>query len=738
MRDPSLRAARARELVAGALLAALLTSIAVAVLTQVWDQQLDKPFQYSQYSGDDQQDATLEMMLIKNIHEAGWFNTNPKLNAPFEQRWAEWPMGGDLVAYTIKKGIVDATGDVPLTLNLFWLLTFPLVALVAYPSLRALRASKGTALIGAVLYALAPYHFRNSTGHSNLAFYAGIPVIVVACVRLLGPPDAFPTWRDLRHRAGWRRLRWLLLGAVFIGITGIYYLAFLLSMLAICALLAAIAHRRPDRLLMAVLIGGAGLVASIIANFPTLQYRLQYGSNILPVPERVRGASEKYPLRIAELLSPVTDHRFAPFSTLADSLSAPNRHGLGAANLGTIAAVGFVTGIVVLLAHVVPRRTRGGWTLEARLGLVMLVALLLGVGGGVSRLLESVGLQGVRAWSRIAIVIAFAALTVSMRLLDRARVSFRLRRGHRLPTGAWISVLVLVLLFGAWDQTAATVLPGVTARGAAWDRDARFVAALEARVPPGTMVFQLPVTDFPDHEQNELMSSHDLVKEGYLHSRTLHWSAGGIRGRSTEWQFPAEALHPLQFARGLAALGFGVLFLDTDGYRDHGAGQVADFTRILGPPIATQGGRLVTWSINRSRSRLLAGLDRAAVRRVAQHMLELPRLYLRTDVNAIDDRPTSTPACASAMLKIVNPARRAATGRLTVRIERDHAVPPSASVRIAGRDRRLHSDGVTELTVHVRPGTTEVPVRIRLPDVRCDDVSDSSLATVSASLTPQW
>ena len=106
---------------------------ALVAVTRLWDQPLHVPFQYAHVPGDDAQDATLDMMLVKNVAEQGWFNRNPALNAPFEQHWAEWPMGGDVVAYTIKKAIVDVTDDVPLTLNLFWLLTFPLVALVRRP-----------------------------------------------------------------------------------------------------------------------------------------------------------------------------------------------------------------------------------------------------------------------------------------------------------------------------------------------------------------------------------------------------------------------------------------------------------------------------------------------------------------------------------------------------------------------------------------------------------------------------
>src|SRR6478752_1538669 len=340
---------RVRRLAAGALLGALLTSVGLVAVTRLWDQPLHVPFQYAQVPGDDQQDATLDMMLVKNISEQGWFSTNPSLNAPFAQHWAEWPMGGDLLAYGIKKTVVDATGDVPLTLNLFWLLTFPLVALVAVPALRALRCSPSTAVVGGTLFALAPYHFRNGTGHSNLAFYVGVPVIVIACVRMLGPPPSLPSVSELRTRAGLRSIGWLLLGSALVAVTGIYYLAFLLTLVGTCALIGAVTQRRPGRLAAAALIGGVGIVTAVLANLPTILFRWQHPANLLGVPDRRPAVSEGYPLRIVELLSPVAGHRLPPFAWVANELSAVGRNGLGTANLGLAASIGLCTGIGALL-----------------------------------------------------------------------------------------------------------------------------------------------------------------------------------------------------------------------------------------------------------------------------------------------------------------------------------------------------------------------------------------------------
>ena len=167
---------RVRRLAAGALLGALLTSVALVAVTHLWDQPLHVPFQYAHVPGDDAagRHARHDARSRTSTRRAG-STPNPALNAPFEQHWAEWPMGGDLLAYTIKKAIVDATGDVPLTLNLFWLLTFPLAALVAFPALRvaALLVGDRARRRGAVLARAVPLpqrRRRTRTSRSTSAY----------------------------------------------------------------------------------------------------------------------------------------------------------------------------------------------------------------------------------------------------------------------------------------------------------------------------------------------------------------------------------------------------------------------------------------------------------------------------------------------------------------------------------------------------------------------------------------
>lgn len=727
---------RVRRLAAGALLGALLTSVGLVAVTHLWDQPLRIPFQYAQVPGDDQQDATLDMMLVKNVAEQGWFDTNPVLNAPFAQHWAEWPMGGDLVAYTIKKAIVDVTGDVPLTLNLFWLLTFPLVALVAVPALRALRASPSTAVVGGVLFALAPYHFRNGTGHSNLAFYVGVPVIVIACVRMLGPPGSLPTLAALRTRAGWRSIRWLVLGAALVAVTGIYYLAFLLSLVAACALIGAVARRRPGRLAIAAVIGGVGLATAVLANLPTILFRWQHAANILGVPDRRPAVSEGYPLRLVELLSPVAGHRFGPFAWIADQMSQVGRTGLGTANLGLAAAIGFVIGIGALVLAPLVRRERGSWRLETRLGIVMLIAFLFGAGGGLSRVMELTGLQGVRAWNRIAVVLAFAGIAVFARTLDRVRVSRRFRERFRRKL-LWYPALAIVLVVGVLDQTSGALLPDPHANEVAWRADAAFVHDLQRRLPHDAMVFQLPVSDFPEHGAGHRMSDHDLIKETYLHSTTLRWSVGGIRGRSTEWQWPASRLKIRALLRGLIAMGFTGVMLDRSGYRDDARHQVHAIRHWLGPAVVKSRHHLLAWDLRHASPALLAGLDGPARARLRRRMLDAPRLYLDSTADPVTDRGDPHAVCRDATLRLVNAGHHPVHAVLVLELARGHSDSTGGTIELGGRRIRLLPDEQTRVLLALQHGTTAVPIVVRNPRVRCDNVEHDDLPTIAAHFVPR-
>ena len=448
--------------------------------------------------------------------------------------------------------------------------------------------------------------------------------------------------------------------------------------------------------------------------------------------------AETYPLRLVELLSPVTAHRFGPFAALADHLYEPGREGFGTAQLGLAAAVGFVCAVVTVLVRAVRRGQSRGWSFESRLGIVMIAALLLATKGGVSRALEFAGLQGVRAWSRIAIVVAFASIVVFARLLDRLRVVVHRRRWPR-PRVAYAGVLVIVLVLGVLDQASPELMPsaGETSRARAWRADAAFVASLQRQLPRDAMVFQLPVVDFPEHSSVGRMSAHDLIKEGYLHSTTLRWSTGGVRGRDGEWQWPASLLPMPDLVRGVAAMGFSAVMLDRYGFRHNGQEQMRDLRALLGDPIATRGDRLAAWDLRSHRASLLRGMSAGAQRALAQQLLDAPQLYMSSDANPLTNRGEKHRICAAGSISIVNPGAHVVREHLEITFLRLDSTAHDGQLVIRGRpvpiSFRKHPNIIP---IDVPPGVTTIKISVITPGVRCKSVPDTSLPSIAATLLP--
>jgi hypothetical protein len=731
------------RMLAGTLLAGLLASVALVIVTQLWDKDLRVPFQYSLNPKDDQQDATLEMMVTKDVQETGWFDTNPRLNAPFAQHWAEWPEGGDDLAYTIKKGLLGVTGNVPVTDNLFWLLTFPLTAIAAYPVLRILRCSFGSALVGAVLFSLAPYHFRSGLGHENLAFYVAVPFAVLFCTQVLDThaplradalvarlrarlhPPARSETQNAAAEAGARDpVVWPLLAAALIGITGLYYLGFFLSMVVICALLAVLAYRRVAPLIAALMLSAVALIAAGLANLPTFVFRFTHPMNLLSVGTRPPDSSEDFPLRLVELLSPIYHHRLAPFSALNSLLAEPGQRGLETANLGLIASIGLIVVLCMLPRQILTRGDdrSSSFNLEARLGIIVVLGLLLGMKGGISRLLALTSFAEIRAWVRMAIVIAFACIVVISRLLDRLR-AYMFRRWDRDRRVVFASVLVLVCVIGILDQTSIGNLPNPNNGAATWRSDDTFVHGLEARLPHNAMVFQMPVADFPEGGGINGMSDYAAIQEGYIHSKYLRWSAGGVRGREGEWQYLLAEAPIADQMKALAAVGFSALTIDRYGFNDNGHAIISTLETLLGPPmLQSPNARLVAFDLRPEAARLAASHSASAIADLRNRTLYRPRVFITSTYDPIVDRGGiyDHTLCRSATIELQAPTKQRWEGQVEVTVKTPLTSAPPVRVSDGSQSWTVPADGRPyAIPVAVSSGVTSLAVTGYVAGVPC-------------------
>src|SRR5438876_8739316 len=93
------------------------TCLILTGLLKLWKLDLHTPLQYNC-------DGLHTAMLIKAIHDHGWYLNNPRLGMPVGQAMHDFPLA-DSFHLLVCKAIDFCVRDWALTFNLYFLLTFP-------------------------------------------------------------------------------------------------------------------------------------------------------------------------------------------------------------------------------------------------------------------------------------------------------------------------------------------------------------------------------------------------------------------------------------------------------------------------------------------------------------------------------------------------------------------------------------------------------------------------------------
>jgi phosphoglycerol transferase len=553
-------------------------------------------------------DSVLCQTWIKGVLEHGWYLENGDLGAPFGQQMYDFPLADSLHFLAIKL-LGRLVPDPAAVYNLYYLLTFPLTTLTTLFALRRFRLSYAVSVLAALLFTFLPLHFARLI-HYFLACYYVVPLMGMVVLQVyLGRFNAGRT-EDGASESRWALAgRWLvgLLTCALTGMTGIYY-AFFGCFFLLVAGLGALCARR-GRLALGASLGLilAVCVSTGLTLSPSILYKHRNGSNTAAV-ERGAYEAEVYGLRITQLLLPVTEHRLPLLARFKRSYNrtAPLVNENDTASLGVVGAAGFL----LLLAWLLFRRRVGqASSLPGRPGrleacptrLLDGLAVCAGAGvllatmGGLSSLFTYLTAPYIRGYNRIAVYLAFFALCAVAVALQRA--ADRWARTPRRKAVFWLLLAVLLAL-GVADQTTPAQVPDYTRWRHDYAEDEDFVRRLEAAEPPETMVYQLPYMPFPEVGPLHGMTNYDLFRP-YLHSHTLRWSYGGMKGREADdWQ---RALLPLPLPERLQLLvlaGYGGVSVDRTGYEDHGAALDADLVRQLGTaPLVSSSGRFAFYDL---------------------------------------------------------------------------------------------------------------------------------------------
>ena len=319
---------------------------------------------------------------------------------------------------------------------------------------------------------------------------------------------------------------------------------------------------------------------------PAIVYPWLHGPNDA-IAERLPGESELFGLKLAYMVIPRPDHRIGTLANHGKRYFAttPIRAEGFQASIGLAATFGLIGALVVLLSTGIAgggaslRRTR-----IAAAGAVAAIAFVVGTIGGVSTLIAFELSPQVRAWNRLSLVIAFAALLALA--LALTALGDRLRARGR-PAWIAIAVTAVVGVLAILDQTSPRDAPAYAPIAKQWQVDEDFAGLMEDRFPAGTNVLQLPYMSYPEHGSEVGIGDYDLFK-GYLHSEGLKWTYGAVRGRPTDWLAQHQDLAPDQLAVAAAASGFGAVYVDRAGYADGGAAVAAALDALTGPGNSAQ------------------------------------------------------------------------------------------------------------------------------------------------------
>ncbi len=680
----------------GLLAGALSVACAVWVL-RLWRADLGLPLRYGPVD-----DTKFYLMLVKGIIEHGWYQSNPALGFPFGQQLYDYPQGADNLNLAVIRGLALFSSNPALVINLFFLLTFALASFTSHLVLRSLGVSAPVALLVSVLFSLLAYHFFRGESHLLLSAYYGVPLAAWLFLRLLA---GAPLFAGRASPTGRRRprLRWLTWASarslatiavcVVIGSDNLYYATFA-AVLLVVATIVALSLR-----LWRTFLHGALSVALVAGTLgvnlaPSLIYRAEHGAN--PVLKRSAVQNERSAqalgLRLPNLILPAP-HSRSPFlrgiTARYDKAIAPGYCEACFASVGAVGTVGFGWLVLCGLGSLVGA---AGWLgarrrfrhASAGIG----IAIAVGTLGGFSSLLEFSITPDIRAWNRISVLIAFLSLLAVVLLLDSLLAWLHAKRAPSVLRPLLLSGL---LALGVYDQTSSSDVPAYSAVATAYRSDRVFVSEIESRLPRDAGVFELPYVPFPEGYPatavGDRVATYATKYEplrGYLHSSTLRWSYGAIKGRPADWAAQLAG-QPLSFViASVAAVGFGGIWVDPAGFEDSKAARLRSALRsLLGvAPLLSPLGDLWFFDLRPYHARL-------------------QRLHAPAQLRLLRDRALRPlqASCAAGGLALYNPLGEPQPVNLTLRLARREG--RSGGPKVVYPDSMLGPGSMTTLEHHL-------------------------------------
>lgn len=506
----------------------ILSTVIILVTFKIFEIDLSIPLNY-------RRDAYVHYNFAKNIEETGWWLTNPKLGAPLVQKLYDFPLSENINLLIIKLLILVGFNWV-MSINIFYILTYPLTALVSLWIMKKFEISDLIAIPLSIIYTFTPFHLFRGVDHLFLSAYYLLPLSILVAYKL--------SIKDLKHYP------LLLLYVILLGSAGAYYTFFSAIVIGTGFVIGLLDNLKDKKFILKGLATLFLLVFTFILNIsPSLTHDYKYGRNY-NVTVRPPSHTERYGLKLTQLILPIENHNFDLFNKIRKKYKI---YGLGSitnenqySSLGTVTSMSFI--LLLFWSIFKPNKIEFPSKIEDKLdvfGKLNLVSLLYATIGGLGLIVSVYFISVFRSLNRISILIAFISLAAGGLVLE----NFEKRR-KLIVLAVWAASV-----FSLYDQISPGTMRNFINDPDDYSNIVEFSQTIEQKVGKGGMVFVLPYHTYPEGDDRHVVK-YSLI------TNNISWSAASSSWRSSNyWQYNISKLDAESILNKIIKQGFNGLLV---------------------------------------------------------------------------------------------------------------------------------------------------------------------------------
>jgi phosphoglycerol transferase len=519
----------------------------------------------------DQTDELTTLAVLKSVSEGDFRPFRSKivkrLGAPNEANWNDYPIIEEIQLTFF--GFLSKWFGLFAGLNLSLLLGHLLAGTCFFLVARYLSASLLCSFLGGLAYGLAPFLFAQSPHHITILYVWHLPLFI-------------PVWNWVREEPGIKigsKRFWCALGiGLLTGVHNVYFSYIFCQFVLIGAFILFWKNRKKENLFASFWIIASVFLGFCLMNVDTWSHQWTMGRNT-NVLERQYRWLEIYGLKLVDMVTPPIDHQLgvlAHWGSLyrSQTILADEGSYLGIVGLGCF--------LLLLVSSFKRMMKKSSEALPVEFFQILWIFVFFTV-GGINSIQGTLGFTLFRTGCRYSIVILLISLMYAVQKMSAWEERYKTRINSQALSSWYIYVALLGSLLIFFDQAPKSNSEEEDTRTEFLIRsDQEFTGAMEKALPPGAMVFQLPVMSFPESPVAGIDSYNHL--RPYLYSKTLRFSFGSNKGRDSEkWQLALAELPIKEQIREILAKGFLGLYVNRLGYRDQAA-EVQTVLKSMGYP----------------------------------------------------------------------------------------------------------------------------------------------------------